>query len=97
MHKIVMCLEIQPEFGFHPKKHPKPRGGVGRDSALARHDLTDAALVKLFFAMPLMTLGVVAAIHWQALRLWLKGAPFAARSPGPRSGMSVGRASSPTS
>jgi hypothetical protein len=62
-----------------------------------RRDLTDAALVKLFFAMPLMTLGVVAAIHWQALRLWLKGAPFAARSPGPRSGMSVGRASSPTS
>ena len=62
-----------------------------------RRDLTDAALLKLFFAMPLMTLGVVAAIHWQALRLWLKGAPFAARSPGPRSGMSVGRASSPTS
>jgi uncharacterized protein len=62
-----------------------------------RRDLTDAALLGLFFTMPLMTLGVVAAIHWQALRLWLKGAPFGARPPGPRAGMSVGRASFPTS
>jgi uncharacterized protein len=62
-----------------------------------RRDLTDVALLKLFFGMPLMTLGVVAAIHWQALRLWLKGAPFGARPPGPQAGMSVGRASFPTS
>jgi DUF1365 family protein len=62
-----------------------------------RRDLTDARLLKLFFAMPLMTLGVVAAIHWQALLLWLKGAPFGARPAGPQSGMSVGRASFPTS
>jgi uncharacterized protein len=62
-----------------------------------RRDLTDAALVKLFFAMPLMTLGVVAAIHWQALILWLKGAPFGPRPTGPRAGVSVGRASFPTS
>jgi len=62
-----------------------------------RRELTDAALLKLFFTMPLMTLGVVAAIHWQALRLWLKGAPFGARPRGPQAGMSVGRASFPTS
>jgi DUF1365 family protein len=62
-----------------------------------RRALTDAALLKLFFAMPLMTLGVVAAIHWQALILWLKGAPFGARPVGPQSGMSVGRASFRTS
>jgi DUF1365 family protein len=62
-----------------------------------RRDLTDATLLKLFLGMPLMTLGVVAAIHWQALILWLKGAPFGARPRGPQAGMSVGRASFPTS
>jgi DUF1365 family protein len=62
-----------------------------------RRALTDRALLKLFFAMPLMTIGVVAAIHWQALLLLLKGAPFGFRPPGPRAGMSVGRATSPTS
>jgi DUF1365 family protein len=62
-----------------------------------RRALTDAALLKLFFAMPLMTLGVVAAIHWQALRLWMKGAPFGARPVGPDTGVSSGRASFPAS
>jgi uncharacterized protein len=57
-----------------------------------RRALTDAALLKLFFGMPLMTLGVVAAIHWEALRLWFKGATFEARHPGPKTGVSVGRA-----
>jgi DUF1365 family protein len=62
-----------------------------------RQPLTDRALLKLFVGMPLMTLGVVAAIHWEALRLWIKGAPFGARPPGPKTGASVGRAIAPTS
>lgn len=52
--------------------------------------LTDGRLAALFFGMPLMTLKVVAAIHWQALRLWLKGARFGLRAPGPKSGVSKG-------
>jgi len=59
-----------------------------------RRALTDGALMGLFFAMPLMTLGVVAAIHWEALRLWFKGARLHARPPGPRASISVGRARS---
>jgi hypothetical protein len=59
-----------------------------------RRPLTDGALVRLFFAMPLMTIGVVAAIHWEALRLWIKGARLHARPPGPRASISAGRASS---
>jgi hypothetical protein len=57
-----------------------------------RRPMTDGALMRLFFAMPFMTLGVVAAIHWEALRLWLKGAHFHARPRGPRASASVGRA-----
>jgi DUF1365 family protein len=38
--------------------------------------LSDGAIAKAFFRYPLMTFGVVAKIHWQALRLWLKRIPF---------------------
>ena len=58
-----------------------------------RRPLTDAAMLKLFLTMPLITLGVVFAIHWQALLLWLKGAPFRPRPAGPKAGASLGRLS----
>ncbi len=48
-----------------------------------RRALTDGALAVLFLTHPLLTLKVVAAIHWEALRLWLKGAPFHARPTAP--------------
>lgn len=38
--------------------------------------VTDRALARAFFAYPLFTFGVVARIHWHALRLWLKRVPF---------------------
>ncbi|PWR18564.1 DUF1365 domain-containing protein [Zavarzinia aquatilis] len=44
---------------------------TGRERAFDDRNLAAAVL-----GHPLMTLKVVAAIHWQALRLWLKGAPF---------------------
>ncbi len=37
---------------------------------------TAAALAWAFARHPLMTFGVVARIHWQALRLWIKRVPF---------------------
>lgn len=39
-------------------------------------DYGPRALLRAFFAHPWMTAGVMARIHWQALRLWLKRVPF---------------------
>jgi uncharacterized protein len=44
--------------------------------------LTDATLATCLVRFPFMTLKVIAGIHWQALRLWLKGARFRS-SPSP--------------
>ena len=44
-----------------------------------RRSLTTATLLRAFFALPLVTLKIVAAIHWEALRLWLKGARLVPR------------------
>lgn len=44
-----------------------------------RRALTTMALLRAFFALPLVTLKIVAAIHWEALRLWLKGARLVPR------------------
>jgi hypothetical protein len=38
--------------------------------------LSDAELLRTRFAYPAFTLGVVARIHWQALKLWRKRVPF---------------------
>jgi uncharacterized protein len=44
-----------------------------------RRDLTTVSVLKSCIWMPLMTLKVVAGIHWEALRLWLKGVRLQAR------------------
>jgi len=41
-----------------------------------RRVLSDASLLRTLIGFPLMTLKVTAAIHWEALRLWLKGVPI---------------------
>jgi uncharacterized protein len=44
-----------------------------------RRALTTSTLLRAFFSLPLVTLKIVAAIHWEALRLWLKGLRLAER------------------
>jgi len=44
--------------------------------ALQRHELTGALLARVLYRYPMMTAQVVGAIHWQALRLWLRGNPI---------------------
>jgi len=43
---------------------------------LRRRPLTDRALLRLLLRHPLMTHRTIALIHWHAIKLWLKGAPF---------------------
>jgi len=45
---------------------------------------SSASLLRALLRMPFLTFGIVLRIHWQALRLWLKGVPFlGARPPAP--------------
>lgn len=46
-----------------------------------RRPLTDGGLARALFTYPLMTFKVIAGIHWEALRLWLKGVPVFAHRP----------------
>ncbi len=51
----------------------------------SREPFTDGMILKNLLRFPLMTLTVMAAIHWQALKLWLKGAVFYKRPEPPAS------------
>ena len=54
-----------------------------------RQPLTDAALLRAWAGHPLLTLKVVAGIHWEALKLILKGVRFHVRPPAPRNAATV--------
>ncbi|MEN9417749.1 MAG: hypothetical protein RI988_1369 [Pseudomonadota bacterium] len=45
--------------------------------------LSAASVRRALLSMPLMSLGVTARIHWQALRLWCKQVPFFRKPPAP--------------
>lgn len=55
-------------------------GGEGRDHvasmAVAAQPLTSVNVLRWLVSMPISGLGVIFAIHWQALGLWLKGAKY---------------------
>ena len=54
-----------------------------------RRDLTDAALTRAALAYPFLTLGVVFAIHWEALWLFAKGLRLRRRPPAPSAPVTV--------
>lgn len=47
------------------------------------HRLTDLALLRLLLTHPLLTVKVIAAIHWNALLLWWSGVRLRDRPPAP--------------
>jgi len=44
-----------------------------------RRAMTSASLMRTFAALPFVTFKIIAAIHWEALRLWFKGAKLVVR------------------
>ena len=61
-----------------------------------RRALTTPALLRSFVSLPFLTLKIIGAIHWQALRLWLKGVklvprPHAASAKVPNTSLASGK------
>jgi DUF1365 family protein len=54
--------------------------------------MTDAALVRAWLTHPWQTFGVLAAIHWEAIRIVLKGIGYRPKPPAPAAAVTVGRA-----
>jgi DUF1365 family protein len=62
----------------------------------ARRDLTDAELLRAWATHPLLTLKVIAAIHWEAVKILLKGVRLRAGTPAPPYPVTVGVSEPPT-
>jgi hypothetical protein len=83
-------IEMEMRYHFHvvpPDRQVKLRIlETDRDGPLLsatfngrRRTLNTAELLRVFVALPLVTMKIMAAIHWEALRLWVKGARLVPR------------------
>ena len=54
-------------------------------------NFSDTTLMRALVSYPLMTIKVIGAIHWEALKLWLKGAVYVKHPAPPKGHVSLGR------
>lgn len=71
--------------------HQTDAGGAVLHASLVadRAPLTDAALTDALWRHPLMTIKVMAGIHWEALQLWRKGLRLLPRAPLPATPVTI--------
>ena len=69
---------------------PRPAAGCSVATLGARRrPLTGRSLAAVLLRYPFVTLKVIGGIHWEALKLWRKGAPYRRRGTPPASPMTV--------
>jgi uncharacterized protein len=61
-----------------------------------RLELSDRSLLRAFFAIPALTLRVVAGIHWQAMKLWWKGVGLQPHPRPPANPVSIAHPAAPS-
>ncbi|MFN0023412.1 MAG: DUF1365 domain-containing protein [Parvularculaceae bacterium] len=67
-----------------------PEGPIFNASFAGRsEDMSDAALIRAFFRYPLMTVKIIAAIHFEAVRLLMKGLRYRRRVADPAHAVSA--------
>lgn len=62
---------------------------IATSFAGTQHPLTDRGILRAFLGHPFLSFAVVAGIHWEALKLWLKGVRFRTRPAPPAHAVSI--------
>ena len=95
-----MDMDMAYDFAIRPPGEKVQIVVNGRDAAGPlisasftgeRRPLTDRGLLRIFFTIPLVTLKTVIGIHWEALKLWLKGVRIRKAPAPPEAKVTLGR------
>jgi hypothetical protein len=62
-------------LSVHMENHRQGEKVFDATLSLERREISTSSLARSLCLYPLMTMKVIVAIHWQALRLWIKGSP----------------------
>lgn len=73
--RLTVHMTLRPGVIDRAERESDPAPIFGATLSLRREPVTGAALARALMRFPLMTAQVIGAIHWQALRLWMKRIP----------------------